>query len=135
MENPLKLTPKQEKFAQCIADGLCQADAYRAAFDVKPNIKPASVWDAASKVMAKPEVSMRVAELRKKLEKKALWSREQSVNALLEAFHVAKDRDQSTAMTAAVKELNAMHGYNAPTQVELSGGISIQKIERVIVKP
>jgi len=48
---------------------------------------------------------------------------------------VAQERNNSTGMTAAVKELNAMHGFNAPTQVELSGGLQIQKIERVIVKP
>ena len=135
MENPCKLTGKQEKFAQAIADGLDQSDAYRLAFNVRPTTKPSSIWVEASKAMSNPNVQQRVNELRKKLENRTLWSREQSVNALKEAYDVAKEKNNSTGMTAAVKELNAMHGYNAPTQVELSGGISIQKIERVIVKP
>jgi hypothetical protein len=131
----LKLTDKKEKFAQCIADGMTQADAYRTAYNPRPDTKPASIWDSASKIMARPEVAQRVAELRQKLESKALWTREKSVRALLGAYKVAQERNQSTGMTAAVKELNAMHGFNAPTQVELSGGLQIQKIERVIVKP
>jgi hypothetical protein len=134
-EKALKLSDKQEKFAQCIADGMSQADAYRTAYNPRPNTKPASIWDSASKVMARPEVTHRVAELRQKLEARALWTREESVQALKEAYAVAQERQQSTGMTAAVKELNAMHGFNAPTQVELSGGLQIQKIERVIVKP
>lgn len=35
----MTLTPKQEKFAQCVADGMTQADAYRAAFDANPPSK------------------------------------------------------------------------------------------------
>lgn len=130
----MKLTPKQEHFAQCIADGMTQADAYRTAFNVKPTTKPQSIWDSASKVIAHPEVAQRVKELKAKLEEKAIWTREMSVKALVQAYKVAQVQNSSTGMSGAIKELNAMHGYNAPKQVELSGGLQVQKIERVIVK-
>lgn len=120
----LKLTDKKEKFAQCIADGMTQADAYRTAYNPRPDTRPASIWDSASKVMARPEVAQRVAELRQKLESKALWTREESVQALKEAYAVAQERQQSTGMTAAVKELNAMHGYNAAVKHEITGTIA-----------
>lgn len=128
------MTPKQEHFARCIADGMTQADAYRTAFNVKPTTKPQSIWDSASKVIAKPEVAHRVKELKAKLEEKAIWTREMSVKALVQAYKVAQVQNSSTGMAGAIKELNAMHGYNAPKQVELSGGLQVQKIERVIVK-
>lgn len=57
------LTPKQEKFALCVAQGMTQAGAYRAAYDAE-NMKPETVQEEASKLMAFPKVSTRVEEHR-----------------------------------------------------------------------
>jgi hypothetical protein len=130
----MKLTPKQEAFAQAIADGMTQADAYRTAFNVKPTTKPQSIWDSASKVIANPEVAQRVAELKDKLEKKALWSREMSVKALVKSYQLAEKGQNPQAMTGAIKEINAMHGFNAPQKIDISAELTLQRIERVIVK-
>ena len=75
----MALTPKKEKFAQCVADGMSQADAYRTAFDVSPTTKPETVYKRASELMSNGEVSGRVAELREQLSAKALWTRQDSV--------------------------------------------------------
>ena len=127
------MTPKQERFAQCIADGMTQADAYRAAYGAD-KMKAETIHKRASELMSDGEVSGRVKELKAKLEEKAIWTREMSVKALVQAYKVAQVQNSSTGMSGAIKELNAMHGYNAPKQVELSGGLQVQKIERVIVK-
>lgn len=127
------MTPKQEHFAQCIADGMTQADAYRTAYDTTKS-KPESIWSKASELMADVKVTARVAELKAELAKKAIWTREMSVKALVQAYKVAQVQNNASGMSGAIKELNAMHGYNAPKQVELSGGLQVQKIERVIVK-
>ena len=58
----------------------------------------------------------RVDELRGKLEKKELWTREMSVKALIGAY---KDGNPTTKI-ASVKELNAMHGFNAPTRLDVT---------------
>jgi len=130
----MKLTAKQEAFAQAIADGMTQADAYRTAFNVKPTTKPQSIWDSASKVIANPEVAHRVNELKEKLEKKALWSREMSVKALVKAYQLAEKGQNPQAMTGAIKEINAMHGFNAPQKIDLSAELTLRRIERVVVK-
>lgn len=130
----MALTAKQENFAQCIADGMTQADAYRTAFNVRPGTKPESIHDSASKVMANPEVTHRVDQLREKLEKKALWSREMSVKALVKAFQLAEKGENPAAMTGAIKEINAMHGFNAPQKIDVSAELTLKRIERVIVK-
>jgi len=106
----VNLTPKQEKFAQCVADGMSQADAYRTAYDCKPTTKPESIQDSAYKVMANPEVYQRVEELRAQLAEKSLWSRADSVNILAE---IAQDLgNKAGERVSAIKELNAMHGWN-----------------------
>lgn len=109
------LTAKQESFAQAIASGKTQADAYRLAYNAD-NMKDATVWSKASVLMADGKVTARVAELRGNLEKKELWTREMSVKALIGAYK----EGNPTAKIAAVKELNAMHGFNAPTQLNVT---------------
>jgi len=115
----MSLTPKQEHFAQCVAKGMTQADAYRTAYNVSPDTKNETIQDSAYKVMLNPDVSHRVAELKDQISAKALWTREMSVKALAKAYKVAEQAENSSGMTGAVKELNVMHGYNAPQKLDL----------------
>jgi len=104
------LTQKQESFAQNIADGMTQADAYRAAYDCAPTTKPETIQKRACELMADGVISGRVAELREMLTEKALWSRADSVNILAE---IAQDLgNKAGERVSAIKELNAMHGWN-----------------------
>jgi phage terminase small subunit len=111
----MSLTPKQEKFAQCVADGMAQAEAYRVAFNVKPETKAETSQANASRLMANSKISARVNELRFKLTEKGLWTREMSVKALIETIQ----EGNGSVRVAAVKELNAMHGFNAPKKLDL----------------
>lgn len=108
-----KLTAKQEAFAQAIADGMTQADAYRTAYDAS-RMKDGSIHVNASKLMADAKMKQRVRELKDVLEKKAIWTREMSVQALVSAYEDGKPSEK----ISAVKELNLMHGYNAPQKLD-----------------
>jgi hypothetical protein len=110
------LTAKQEAFAQAIASGMTQADSYRAAYAVK-KMTDNAVYREASLMLDNPKIAKRVSELKAELSKKHLWTREMSVKALVKAYKVAEQQSQPSAMTGAVRELNLMHGYNAPEQV------------------
>jgi hypothetical protein len=114
-----KLTAKQEAFAQGIADGLGQADAYRMAYDAA-NMKDETVYPNASRLMSNSKVLARVAELKSQVAEKQLWTREMSVKGLMSAYRIALEAKASTGMTAAVKELNIMHGYNEPTKLAVN---------------
>jgi hypothetical protein len=114
-----KLTAKQEAFAQGIADGLGQADAYRMAYDAE-NMKDNTIYPLASKLMNNSKVATRVAELKAQVVEKQLWTREMSVKGLMSAYRIALEAKASTGMTAAVKELNIMHGYNEPTKLAVN---------------
>ena len=127
------MTPKQEHFAQCIADGMTQADAYRAAYGAD-KMKTETIHKRASELMSDGEVKGRVQELKSKLSAKALWSREMSVKALVKAYQLAEKGQNPQAMTGAIKEINAMHGFNAPQKIDLNAELTLRRIERVVVK-
>jgi hypothetical protein len=114
-----KLTAKQEAYAQGIADGLGQADAYRMAYDAE-GMKDNTIYPLASKLMNNSKVATRVAELKAQVAEKQLWTREMSVKGLMTAYRIALEAKASTGMTAAVKELNIMHGYNEPTKLAVN---------------
>ena len=113
----MKLTDRQERFAQLLADGSSQADAYRQVYDIS-KMKLNSIYQRASKVAAGVKVASRVKELKEKLTEKYLWTREQSIQVLSE---IAKAEEvRANEKVSAIKELNAMHGFNAPTKQEIS---------------
>ena len=121
LEKPL--TAKQEAFAQAVAGGSKQSDAYRSAYNAS-QMSDKQVWEEASKLVAHPKVSQRVEELRAKLaavtEKKELWNKEMSVKVLAQvALRSVKDGDR----VRAIAEINKMHGWHAPTQHEVTGSI------------
>ena len=118
----MKLTAKQEKFCQSMADGMNQSDAYRAAYSAG-GMKPETVQRNACALLKDNKVSTRVGELRNAIASKALWTREDSVTALAD---IARGGESKAAeITAAIKELNAMHGFQAPTRHEIDMSVSV----------
>lgn len=122
MKTPAQLTAKQEAFARAISSGASQADAYRAAYNAH-EMKAETIHKRASELMGKGAVAGRVAQLREELAAKSLWTREQSVAVLsavvsdMEARHGDK--------ISAVKVLNDMQGFNAPTKHEVEAKVNI----------
>jgi len=127
----VKLTAKQEAFAQAIADGMGQADAYRMAYDAE-GMKDNTVYPKASRMMNEGKIRARIDELKSMVVEKQLWTREMSVKGLIQAYRIAQDAKTSTGMTAAVKELNVMHGFNEPTKLSITGSM-IQRIQREVI--
>ena len=123
----VKLTAKQEAFCQGIADGLGQADAYRSAYDAE-GMKDNTIYPHASKLMKNDKVRARIAELRESVQEKQLWSREMSVKALVKAYQ----EGSGSVKVAAVKELNAMHGYNEPAKLSINGNL-VHKVVRQVI--
>ena len=65
----MPLTPKQEKFCQCIISGMSGKDSYIAAYDSKGSDQNA--YNEASKLMLREDIQARLTVLRKPLEKAA----------------------------------------------------------------
>jgi pectin methylesterase-like acyl-CoA thioesterase len=80
------LTAKRKAFAQAVADGQSQADAYRSAFDAG-RMSPGAVWTEASLLARNPQVALRVEELKAEAEEvrqTMLVGREEAILAQLE---------------------------------------------------
>jgi phage terminase small subunit len=118
----MALTAKQEAFCQAIADGKNQSDAYRSAYDAG-KMKAETVNSKAYELSKNGEITARVDELREALANKALWTREQSVAVLVDVIGDGESR--GTDKISAVKVLNDMQGFNAPTKLEVSGKFNI----------
>ena len=112
----MTLTSKQEAFAQAIASGLNQSDAYRSAYSAAA-MKAETVQKRASELMGNGVVAGRVKELREELANKSLWTREQSVAVLSQVVTDAEARHGDKI--SAVKVLNDMQGFNAPVKSEV----------------
>ena len=126
----VNLAAKQEAFCQGIADGLGQADAYRAAYDAE-GMKDNTIYPLASKLMKNSKIAARIAELREAVQEKQLWSREMSVKALVQAYK----QGSGSVKVSAIKELNAMHGYNEPAKVSINGNFVHKVVRQVIDGP
>jgi hypothetical protein len=110
-----KLTIKEESFAQSIASGMNQSDAYRSAYNTA-KMADKVLWKKASEVAARGKVEGRVKELKQELANVSLWSREKSVEVLADI--AGGTEYKGTEKVSAVKELNAMHGFNEPIKID-----------------
>jgi len=128
----MALTPKQERFAQEVASGKTQADAYRAAFDVKPTTKPETTYKRACELMADGNISGRVAELRAAASERVVWTLTDSLNVL---STIAKGLDadaKPSDKVNAVKAINAMIGLDAPSKLSVTGSL-VTHIQREVI--
>ena len=118
----MALTAKQEAFAQAVAGGMTQADAYRSAYDCE-NSSEQVIHNEASLLMQNREISVRVSELKEAIAIAAIWTRLDSVQTLAD---IAKDAEaRANEKVSAIKELNAMQGFNAPTKHEVAGNFTM----------
>lgn len=123
----MSLTPKQEKFAQNVAKGMTFSDAYRNSYDASKMVDE-TVHKRASELAQKGEIAGRIDKLKEQLSERQLWSREDSIKKLIEVMSDARPND----VIAAIKELNNMHGFDAPSKIELSGNM-LHQIQRRII--
>ena len=115
-EKELKLTIKQEAFARAYVETGNASEAYRRAYNAE-NKKQEVVAVRACELLAHSKVSVMVREMRKELAERAMWEREDSVRVL--AAIATEDQDAPhAARVSAIKEINAMFGYNAPAKVD-----------------
>ncbi len=113
----VKLTKRMDGFAQSVASGKNQSDAYRENYSTK-TMADKSVWVEASLLAKCPKVSIRIEEIKKEVANEQLWTKLKSIKVLAK---IAEEGQTESSRIAAVKELNAMHGFNGPSKLELLG--------------
>ena len=138
-----ELTTQQEVFSQQIGThGKNQFESYQIAFPKSLEWKSNSVYVEASKLANKPNILLRIKELKKMIVDSNLWTKEESVNTLKKILQRTYLDENGNEISAAqdkdvintIKELNVMHGFNAPTKTELTGkdGASLMPPDLII---
>jgi len=118
------MTPKQEAFAIAVASGMTQADAYRSAYNVKPETKPESVQQKAYQIMQKVEVRSRVDELKKPIIEAAGITLESHLARLAHLSKKAEEAENyGPAVTAETNRGKAAGLYTE--KVAVTGAVSI----------
>lgn len=107
----MSLTPRQEKFCQLYMELGNATEAYRQA-GYSGKAKAESLHVKASQLLSTDKVSVRISELRKDLEQRHLWRREDSVRILSEIAQGHDEESKPSDRVNAVKALNAMHGWD-----------------------
>lgn len=110
------LTERQRQFAIEIGNGATHAEAMKRAYSVKEGVSRATLESRAHTLMKNTAVKNYVGKIRNAFIEKQLWTREQSVFALVRALGEARTTMEKVA---CIKELNLMHGYNQPIKVEV----------------
>ena len=82
------LTPKQERFAQLVAGGTNQSDAYRKAYDAK-RMKAATVHRNAAALMRNNKIATRVAEIKEPVIEKMRYGLEDAMREAEQARRLA----------------------------------------------
>ena len=124
------LTPKQMKLAQNIAGGMSQVDSYRDAYNTTTDNKNTQRVRAYHEAR-KDNVAAMIADLKARAEQGVVWTREMAMTALLDTYKLARDQNHAQGATGALKELNAMYGFNEATKINIGG----QKDNPIIVAP
>lgn len=140
------LTKRERNFVeQIVNNGLARDDAYSLAFDVPLPPEGTEEYEKflkrASNLMYKPHVrryyEALMAAVRDEAVDKAKWNKDLATEKLTKLVDVAEKEMTSNgirmasanAMTTAIKELNQIHGLNAPTKLDVNGGLVVNIIE------
>lgn len=117
------LTPKQELFAQKIAEGMSQADAYRSAYSCK-NMSDNAIYREASLLAENPKVAQRLREIRDINARPSIMTAQKRKEWLTE---VINDPDiDINARLKASDQLNKMEGeYIQKVETEIKNAVNI----------
>lgn len=122
----MALTPKQEKFAQEVASGKSQADAYRAAFDCT-NSKPATIHRKACALMDDGKIAARIESIRAPIVEKVGITLEQHLRDLERLRNLAESDGKYSAAVSAELARGKASGLHVE-RVQHEGGIQIQVV-------
>lgn len=141
------LTKRERVFVEGIAlNGLDRAEAFSVAFDeaIGEDEQYEKVLKRATRLFYRPHIQVYYNEIMDKVRGESLaqarWTKDVATEKLLKLIEKAEQELETdritmarlTAITNSAKELNSLHGLNAPTKVEGSGGFVLHIIEDVI---
>ena len=119
----MKLTIKQEKFAQKFVECGNASEAYRHAYNTE-NMLDKTVWERASVELAKSKVSARVGELKAKLVEKHEVTMDYVTQILKDALEIAYTEKDGKLIKDVGMDMSKLYGLiqdrsQAPTIINV----------------
>ncbi len=148
-----KLTPKQRKFAEEYVNTGNGSEAYRRAYDIRPNTSIDTIKVSASELLANPNIALTIAKLQEKQAKKfeitrsdvakgyleiiqawrslmQLASKEELTKDEKQKFYLLKEMVKGSDYRGAYDSLAKMFGLNEPDKAQIDQ--TIREIQVVI---
>ncbi len=123
------LTSKQEKFAQEVASGKSQAEAYRVAYDTD-DMKDTTICKRASELMLNGEITGRIEKIRQPIVEKAQLTLDRHlVNLLNLRDRAANDGKWGAAVAAEIARGKAAGIYENKGDSDTDKEITVQIVE------
>ena len=131
------LTPKQEDFCMAIVDPDCpnQSEAYKKAFNAK-RMSDRAVAVEASKLMKRPDITLRIEELRNIVLGEKKYSMRQAIEGQERAVELADDTGAAAAMSGAYREIAKLsnlypkdEGNKEGVTINIHNEIRLTKVE------
>lgn len=128
------LTAKQEHFAQLVAFGSNNSDAYRQAYNVAIDTLPETIWNKASRIASESKVRTRIDALKAGTEaalaEKRLWDLERVMESAEKNLDGAQNDHQWASANGALEFIGKVTGLvtNKPSVP----GVQITRITVVL---
>ena len=106
-----KLTPKQERFCQCIVEGMSGVEAYLASYN-STNAQPPTLRREANKLLKRDDITARIDQLRQPVinhaQNVAISDREQKKKLINERIQACVEKGDDAAIARYLDILNKM---------------------------
>lgn len=116
----VKLTPKQEKFCQCIVSGMSGKDSYITAYNT--NASDQVIFNESTKLLKRDDITDRIKELRKPLENHyqniAINERQQQIDFIKSRIQECIKKDDEQSLIRWNEQLNKIYALYKDTEQE-----------------
>lgn len=132
----MALTPKQEKFCQCIVSGMSGKDSYLTAYNTKCSDQVA--YNESSKLLLRDDIQKRILTIRKPLEQaaqiKALSARDKQIAAIEERIAICKEKEDEQSLIRYYDMLNKIYTLYKETEQEQKQESTVNNLDTGILK-
>ena len=114
------LTPKQEKFCECIVSGKSGVESYTIAYNT--NASKQVIYNESNKLLMRDDITERIKELRKPLENHAynssLSERQKQISEIQERIEICKQKEDEQSLIRYYDMLNKIYALYKESETE-----------------
>lgn len=127
----VKLTPKQEKFCQCIVSGMSGKDSYISAYNTKASEQ--TIYTESMKLLKRDDITQRIKELRQPIENTiqnvAINERQNQIDYIKSRIALCEQKDDEQSIIRYTDMLSKLYGLYKETDTEQKTDNSVEKLD------